>query len=181
MSSKRQKSCYWGGHSYGLVPQIKLHPNSCQYALINYLVYSIGTEDICETITDTKFEVAYENKCRIVQTEKCDVEYDTKCETVTDCSGNQQDDSNGGGYNGGGDNRGGAIGGGTNGGALDFYGVPAIPRVSTEYLLDHRKFQKNFPGLVYWLWVKELFCQRSHYISNKFSLHKPSENPWKYY
>ena len=92
---------------------------------MNYWFIFTVTEDVCETITDTKIEVTYEQQCTTVQTEKCDVEYDTKCETVTDCSGGaQQDDTNGGGYNGGGTN-----GGGNSGGALDFYGVPAPPQV----------------------------------------------------
>jgi hypothetical protein len=29
--------------------------------------------------------------------------------------------------------------------------------------------------------ILELFGQRSQYISIKFPLHKPSENPWAYY
>ena len=75
------------------------------------------------------------------------MEYDTKCETVTDCNGVQQDDTNGGGSSGGG-----YSGGATSGGALDFYGVPAPPSsVSTEYLLAHRKCPNIFPGLLYWI------------------------------
>ena len=58
------------------------------------------------------------------------MEYDTKCETVTDCNGVQQDETNGGGTS----------GGENSGGVLDFYGVPVPPSsVSTEYLLAHRK------------------------------------------
>ena len=80
------------------------------------------------------------------------MEYDTKCETVTDCSGVQQDDTNGGGYSGGANNGGANNGGANGGGALDFYGVPAPPSsVSTEYHLAHRKCPNIFPGSLHML------------------------------
>jgi hypothetical protein len=95
---------------------------------------STVTEDVCETITDTKIETTYENQCTTVQTEKCDVEYNTKCETVTECTGGQQDETYGGGTG----------EGATSGGVSDFYGVPLPPQVSKEYLLVHRKCSKFF-------------------------------------
>ena len=40
------------------------------------------TEDVCETITDTKIEIKYENQCTTVQTEKCVNVPELKCINV---------------------------------------------------------------------------------------------------